>query len=89
MGQGKRRSCKDVGERKDSQTGMAVGGKRRQSICQLLLHRLQIVIPYHFISVPSAVTEMEVQRNKLSRLKTVKKCTEQMIIAVMVHLMIG
>ena len=44
---------------------MTVGGGRKQSICQLVLHRLQIVTPYRLISVPSAVTEMEVQRKKL------------------------
>jgi len=44
---------------------MTVGSGRKQSICQLVLHRLQIVTPYHLISVPSAVTEREVQRKKL------------------------
>jgi len=51
----------------DFPTGMIVGGGRKQSICQVVLHRLQIVTPYRLISVPSAVTEMEVQRKKLIR----------------------
>ena len=46
---------------------MPVKGKRRQSVCRLVLHRLQIVTPYHFNSVPSAVTEMEVQRKQSIR----------------------
>ena len=33
----------------------------------MVLHRLQIVTPYRLISVPSAVTEMEVPRKKLIR----------------------
>jgi len=40
MGKGKQRCCKDAGERKNPPTGMAVGGGRRQSICQLVLQRL-------------------------------------------------
>ena len=51
----------------DFPTGMTVGGGRKQSICQVVLHRLQIVTPYRLISVPSAVTEREVQRKKLIR----------------------
>jgi len=56
---------------------MTVGVGRRQSICQLVLHRSQIGAPYsgHFISVPSAVTEMEDQRKKLILVETFKKCT--------------
>jgi len=46
---------------------MTVGGGKKQFICQLVLHRLQIMTPYHFISVPSAVTERVVQRKKLIR----------------------
>ena len=49
----------------DFPTGMTVGGGRNPSICQVVLPRLQIVTPYRLISVPSAVTEMEVQRKKL------------------------
>ena len=49
----------------DFLTGMTAVGGRKQSICQLVLHRLQIVTPYRLISVPSAVTEREVQRKKL------------------------
>ena len=44
---------------------MTVGGGRKQCICQVVLPRLQIVAPYRLISVPSAVTEREVQRKKL------------------------
>jgi len=48
MGEGKRRCCKpeDAGEGEDFPTGMTVGGGRRQSICQLVWHRLQIVTSY-------------------------------------------
>jgi len=41
MGKGKWRESSQ-----DSPTGMTVGGGRRQSICQLVLHRLQIVTTY-------------------------------------------
>jgi len=54
---------------------MTVGGGRKQSICQVVLHRLQIVTPYYIISVPSAVTEMEVQWKKLILVKIFKKVT--------------
>ena len=56
----------------DFPTGMTVEGGRKQSICQLVLPRLQIVTPYHIISEPSAVTEREVQRNKLIRCEDIQ-----------------
>jgi len=60
IGKGKQRCCKDAGERKKSSTGMPVGGGRRQSI-----HRFHFFTPYHFIAVPSALTETKFQRKKL------------------------
>ena len=57
----------------DFSTGMTVGGGRKQSICQVVLPRLQIVTPYRLISVPSAVTEMEVQRKKLIRCEDIQE----------------
>jgi len=57
----------------DIPTGITVAGGRRQSICQLVFHRLQIVTTYlgHFISVPSAVTmnSLQVQLKKLIRVR--------------------
>jgi len=57
----------------DFSTGMTVEGGRKQSICQVVLHRLQIVTPYRLISVPSAVTEREVQRKKLIRCEYIQE----------------
>ena len=57
----------------DFSTGMTVGGGRKQCICQLVLPRLQIVTRYRLISVPSAVTEREVQRKTLSRCEDIQE----------------
>ena len=60
---------------KDVPIGMTVVGGRRQCIWQVVLHRLQIVTSYpgHFVSGPSAVTEMEVQRKKLIRVQDIQE----------------
>ena len=56
----------------DFPTGMTVGGGRKQCICQVVLHRLQIVTPYRLISEPSAVPEREAQRKKLIRCEDIQ-----------------
>jgi len=79
MGEEERRCCKYAGGKEEGGTIFQLvrqrGDERKQSIIQLVMHRLQIVAPCHFISVPFAGNRNEINGRNSFAVKTFKKCT--------------
>jgi len=67
MGEEERRCCKYAGGKEEGGTIFQFvpqrGDERRQSIIQLVMLRLQIVAPCHFILVPFAGNRNEINGN--------------------------